>query len=99
TQIEQFAPLHPAGEERPAAHHIAPAPPMKPLVVEITPEERQAITGIGEALKKRYRHYEDPEFIAMLHLNAYTLLPERIAKLLSRFGTDFSATQYGAIVL
>jgi len=99
TRIEQPALLRPAGEERPPAHHIAPAPPMMPLVVEITPEERQAITSIGQTLKQRYRHYEDPEFIDMLHLNAYTLLPERIAKLLSRFGTDFSATQYGAIVL
>ena len=57
------------------------------------------ITYIGKKLKRKYQDYENPEFISTLHLNAFKLLPERIARILSSFGTDFTAQQYGAIVL
>ncbi len=79
--------------------NLAAAPPLQPIIIEVTDEERMEITYIGKKLKRKYKSYENPEFIAMLHLNAYTLLPERIARVLSSFGTDFSAQQYGAIIL
>jgi len=74
-------------------------PPMSPPIVFITADERTEITRMGKALKEKYGSYENPEYIAMLHLNAYRLLPERIARLLMQMGTDFSARQYGAIIL
>lgn len=74
-------------------------PPMSPPVIIITADERAEITRMGKALKEKYGSYENPEYIAMLHLNAYRLLPERIARLLMQMGTDFSPRQYGAIIL
>ena len=75
------------------------SPPMQPLIIDVTDEERMEITYIGKKLKRKYQDYENPEFISTLHLNAFKLLPERIARILSSFGTDFTAQQYGAIVL
>lgn len=73
-------------------------PPMSPPVIHITADERTEITRMGKALKEKYGSYENPEYIEMLHLNAYRLLPERIARLLMQMGTDFSPRQYGAII-
>lgn len=78
---------------------IIDQPPMAPAIITITEEERQEITSIGKYLKRKYGSYESASYIASLHLNAYKLLPERIIKLLSRLGTDFSRRQYGAVVL
>lgn len=64
----------------------------------MTAEERLEIIYIGKLLKERYGDYSHPDFISMIHLNAYKMLPERLAKILSNFGTDFSEEQYGAIV-
>ncbi len=75
-----------------------PLPPMAPEIIEISPRERKAMTNIGDLLSKAYRDYEDTEYISKLHLHAFQLLPERILGILSDFGTDFSASQYGAIV-
>lgn len=80
-------------------HDISFAPPISPSIITITADERIEITRMGKALKEKYGSYENPEYISMLHLNAYKLLPERIAKLLMQMGSDFSARQYGAIVL
>lgn len=74
------------------------APPMTPLIIDVSPRERAAITHIAGILSRAFRSYENPEYIAALHLNAFQLLPERIARILSSFGTDFSASQYGALV-
>ncbi|WP_438711704.1 taurine catabolism dioxygenase TauD [Aquimarina muelleri] len=73
-------------------------PPMAPLIIEVTPKERNTITNISDILSQAYGSYEDPKYISKLHLYAFQLLPERIAKILSSFGTDFSRSQYGAIV-
>ncbi|WP_225860239.1 MULTISPECIES: TauD/TfdA family dioxygenase [Chitinophaga] len=73
-------------------------PPLAPQIVTVTKEEQVQLTTIGKALKLAYRSYENPEFISMLHLNAFKILPERIARLLSQLGSDFSSQQYGAIV-
>ncbi|MBV7530032.1 TauD/TfdA family dioxygenase [Chitinophaga sp. sic0106] len=73
-------------------------PPAAPLIVDITARESTAIHYIGQKLIREYGSYENPAFLATLHLNAYQLLPERITRILSAFGTDFSAGQYGAIV-
>lgn len=73
-------------------------PPLAPLIVDITARESTAMFYIGQKLIREYGSYENPAFIASLHLNAYQLLPERIARILSNFGTDYSAAQYGAIV-
>lgn len=72
--------------------------PLKPEIIEVTEEERRAINQVAEILCKAYKTYEDPEYISNLHIYAYQFLPERIIRILSRFGTDFSATQYGAII-
>ena len=82
-----------------ATTYPAFSPPMQPLIIDVTDEERMEITYIGKKLKRKYQDYENPEFISTLHLNAFKLLPERIARILSSFGTDFTAQQYGAIVL
>lgn len=74
------------------------APPLSPLVIEVSPEERADIFYIGKLLKQRYGDYHEPEFISMIHLNAYKMLPERISRVLTSFGTDFGDDQYGAIV-
>lgn len=73
-------------------------PPMAPLIVEVSPRERTTITKIAEVLCHAYESYESPDYIAALHLNAFQFLPERITKILNRFGADFSETQYGALV-
>ncbi|MET3877962.1 taurine catabolism dioxygenase TauD [Chitinophaga sp. OAE865] len=77
---------------------INPAP-LAPAIITVSAEERAKLTKTGKALKEIYGNYENPAFISMLHLNAFKILPERIARLLSRMGADFSAQQYGAIVL
>lgn len=81
------------------ARHISAAPPMSPAIITVSADERLEITRMGKALKEKYGSYDNPEYITMLHLNAYKLLPERIAKLLMQMGTDFSAQQYGAVIL
>jgi L-asparagine oxygenase len=73
-------------------------PPMAPLIIEVSPVERAIIKSSALQLQKEFGHYESPAYIASLHLNAYYLLPERIAALLSNLSTDFSSQQYGAIV-
>jgi len=73
-------------------------PPIAPLIIEVSPVERAIIKSSALLLKEQFGHYESPEYIASLHLNAYYLLPERIAALLSNLSTDFSSQQYGAIV-
>lgn len=77
---------------------VLPPPPMSPLIVDVTPKERASISNVANILMKAFGHYEHPDYISALHLNAFQLLPERIAGILSRFGTDFSRTQYGALV-
>ena len=74
-------------------------PPMGPMIIDVTPKERAAISNVANILMRAFSHYEHPDYIPALHLNAFQLLPERIAGLLSRFGTDFSRNQYGALVL
>ncbi|UGU17586.1 TauD/TfdA family dioxygenase [Sinomicrobium kalidii] len=85
--------------ERPAQHASAHAPaPTAPLIIEITPQERNTLSSVGNLLAKAFNSYENPDYIAALHLHAFQLLPERVTRILSRFGTDFSAGQYGAII-
>ncbi|MBC9929223.1 taurine catabolism dioxygenase TauD [Chitinophaga qingshengii] len=74
------------------------APPAAPLIVDITARESAAMYFIAQKLIREYGSYENPAFIDTLHLNAYQLLPERITRILSHFGADYSAAQYGAIV-
>lgn len=74
------------------------APPMSPMVVEVTPRERNTISGIADLLAGAFFTYENPKYISTLHLQAFQLLPARLAKILSSFGTDFSEHQYGAII-
>lgn len=72
--------------------------PLSPLIIDINSQERNAITRIADLLSKAFGHYENPDYVASLHQHAFQLLPDRIVSQLSQFGTDFSATQYGAIV-
>lgn len=72
--------------------------PTRPLIIEITPQERNILSNVGNLLIKAFETYENPEYIAALHLYAFQLLPERITRILSQFGTDFSGSQYGAII-
>jgi L-asparagine oxygenase len=84
------------------AHITGPGvlpPPMSPMIIDVTPKERAAISNVANILMRAFGHYEHPDYISALHLNAFQLLPERIAGLLSRFGADFSRSQYGALVL
>jgi L-asparagine oxygenase len=74
-------------------------PPMAPAIFTVTADERQEIMQIAQFLRKSYGSYENAEYISTLHLHAYKALPERIAKIISRLGSDFSAQQYGAIIL
>jgi L-asparagine oxygenase len=76
---------------------VAP-PPFSPLMIQITPRECNAINTIAEMLVRAFGNCENPKYIAELHLHAFQLLPERISRILSSFGTDYSAAQYGAIV-
>ncbi len=71
---------------------------MGPLIIDVTLKERASISNVANILLKAFGHYEHPDYISALHLNAFQLLPERIAGILSRFGTDFSRNQYGALV-
>ncbi len=73
-------------------------PPMQPEIVEVTPRERNQINHIADILSHAYDHYENPEYITSLHLHAFQFLPDRIVRILNRFGTDFSASQYGAVI-
>jgi L-asparagine oxygenase len=73
-------------------------PPMTPMIIDVTPKERIALSNVANILTKAFGHYEHPDYISSLHLNAFQLLPERIAGILSRFGADFSHNQYGALV-
>lgn len=72
--------------------------PLKPEIIEVTLEERKAINQVAEILGNAYKSYEDPEYISNLHIYAYQFLPDRLIRILSKFGTDFSASQFGAIV-
>ncbi|SFD62429.1 Taurine catabolism dioxygenase TauD, TfdA family [Chitinophaga sp. CF118] len=80
-----------------AVNTIVP-PPLSPLVIQITPREANRINVVGDMLVREFGSCENPAYISELHLNAFQLLPERIVKILSNFGTDFSAAQYGAII-
>jgi len=73
-------------------------PPLAPPIVTVTADERQQLMHTAKLLQKKYGSYENEEYISALHLNAYKVLPERIAAILSKLGTDFSARQYGAII-
>ena len=73
--------------------------PLGPLIIDVNTQERNAITRIADLLAKAFGNYEHPDYISTLHQHAFQLLPDRIVGLLSQFGTDFSASQYGAIVL
>ncbi|MEN7551483.1 hypothetical protein AAG747_26435 [Rapidithrix thailandica] len=73
-------------------------PPTSPLIIDIQPKERNIIMGIGGLLSRSFDSYENPNFISKIHIYAFQLLPERITNILSSFGADFSASQYGAIV-
>jgi L-asparagine oxygenase len=84
--------------ERPTDELLSFEIPTKPLIIEITPQERNILSNVGNLLVKAFGNYENPEYISSLHLHAFQLLPERITRILSQFGTDFSAEQYGAIV-
>ncbi|PXY42413.1 taurine catabolism dioxygenase TauD [Flavobacterium cheongpyeongense] len=84
--------------ERPANEKMSFDIPTRPLIVDVTPQERNILSNVGNLLVKAFDNYENPEYIASLHLHAFQLLPERITRILSQFGTDFSAKQYGAIV-
>lgn len=84
--------------EEPTAKSLPFEIPTKPMIIEITPQERNILSNVGNLLVKAFDHYENPEYIAALHLHAFQLLPERITRILSQFGSDFSANQYGAIV-
>lgn len=72
--------------------------PTAPLLIEISPQERNILSNVGNLLVKAFGNYENPEYISALHLHAFQLLPERITRILSKFGTDFSAEQYGAVI-
>jgi hypothetical protein len=76
----------------------APPPPLSPLVIKVTSKECNAISTIGDMLVRAFGDCENPDYISELHLNAFQLLPERIARILSNFGADFSASQYGALI-
>lgn len=84
--------------ERPAETELFLKIPTKPLIVMVTPQERNILSSVGNLLIRAFDHYENPDYIAALHINAFQLLPERISRILSQFGADFSANQYGAIV-
>lgn len=73
-------------------------PPMSPLIIEVSPKEKNIIMRIGELLSQSFDSYESSDYISKIHLYAFQLLPERITKLLTDFGTDYSENQYGAIV-
>lgn len=93
--LASFSLLPHAGQDRQVVASIAPkAPP----VIQIRPEERASLMATAKQLKDEFGHYEHPDYIATIHLYAYQLLPSRIAKKLSQFGTDFSASQYGAVI-
>lgn len=85
-------------DEIPVKENYAYQIPTSPLIVEVTPQERNILSHVGALLEKAFKSYENPDYIAALHLHSFQLLPERIARILSRFGTDFSADQYGAII-
>lgn len=84
--------------ERNVAYPNIPPPPMSPLIIDVTQKEKNALAKVAAILQRAFHSYEHPEYIASLHLHAYQLLPERITNVLSSFGADFSATQYGAII-
>ncbi|MDF2474763.1 MAG: hypothetical protein K0S24_246 [Sphingobacterium sp.] len=79
---------------------LMPAPaPRAPQLIDIKYEEKMALMKVARQLADEFGHYEDPTYIQTLHLYAYQLLPQRITRLLTQFGSDFSASQYGALVL
>ncbi|RAJ79106.1 hypothetical protein CLV59_106166 [Chitinophaga dinghuensis] len=84
--------------EKPEPWKSATGVPTGPLIVEVTARECNALYYIAQQLIREYGSYDNPAFINALHLNAFQLLPERIVRILSHFGTDYSSTQYGAIV-
>jgi len=72
--------------------------PKAPLIIYVTPEERKEITLVAKHLKETYGKFDNNLFIAMLHIHAHKMLPERIVKILSDLASDFSYYQFGAIV-
>lgn len=74
------------------------SPPLQPLIIHVTNRERNIIMNICDLLEKSFDTYENKEYLADLHLHAYQLLPDRISKILCKFGSDFSSEQYGAVV-
>lgn len=84
--------------ERSAETSLTLEIPTSPLIIKITQQERNILSNVGNLLVKAFGNYENPDYIASLHLHAFQLLPERITRILSQFGSDFSAEQYGAIV-
>ncbi|MGK9121019.1 hypothetical protein [Olivibacter jilunii] len=72
--------------------------PQTPPIIDIRPDERAALMNTAKQLMLEFGHYENPEYISSLHLYAYQLLPSRLARKLTQFSTDFSATQYGALI-
>src|ERR1044072_6782294 len=80
-------------------HDLVMQPPMAPAIFTVTADERQEIMHLAKLLKKTYGTYENAEYISTLHLHAFKALPGRIAKIVSKLGSDFSTQQYGAIVL
>src|SRR3954469_14642275 len=77
---------------------LAAPPPLSPLVIHVTSKESNAISTIGDMLVRAFGDCENLDYMSDLHLNAFQLLPERIARILSNFGTDFSAFQYGPLI-
>ena len=72
--------------------------PSAPTIITVSPEERAALMATAKQLHLEFQSYENPAYISTLHLYAFQLLPLRIARSLSNLGTDFSASQYGAII-
>lgn len=93
--LEPFSILPNTGQDHQVVVNTAPK---TPPILEIRPEERASLMATAKQLMDEFGHYENPDYISTLHLYAYQLLPSRIAKKLSHFGTDFSATQYGAVI-
>lgn len=69
-----------------------------PEVIEITLQERRMIKDAAKHLQKKYGDYENREFIKQIHQLSSYFLPERILNTAADFSSDFSETQYGALI-
>lgn len=69
-----------------------------PEVIEITSQERKMIRDAAKHLQKKYGDYENREFIKQIHQLSSYFLPERILNTAADFSSDFSETQYGALI-